>query len=163
MVSGTAVGEAALADMVPAGGNELAEGVEATLSAMVSEMWTAYEVLAKRVRETTDDARPELRKALNSQKDVGLRSEIGIRNNFKLTFASDGKDIQTIVEDPRIRALALLRHIIVHQGGKRDEKFNTRSEGLTVLDHFKCPGSPEKINLTRPIVLDLIRPIPELS
>ncbi len=163
VVSGMKMGEIALGSMVPAGGDELEEGIDATLSAMVTGMWTAFEVLAETVWCATDAARPALKQALKGQKQIGHRSTLGIRRRYRLTFAVDATDILNIVDDSKIEALALIRNIIVHLGGKRDAEFNTRGTTVPELCYFLKPNAPEKIKLTGPVVLNLIKPIPTMG
>ncbi len=161
--SGIGIGEDALSVMVPAGGDELEEGIDATLSAMVTGMWTAFEVVAEQVWHATDAARPHLKQALQGQRNVGHRSALGIRRRYGFTFVVNGEDILRIVDDSKVEALALVRNVIVHTGGKRDGEFNTRAAPLSELNYFTAPNAPVKIKLTGQAVLNLIKPLPELG
>jgi hypothetical protein len=161
--SGITVGEVAMGVMVPAGGAELEEGIDAMLNAIVTEMWTAFEVLAESVWNAADAVRPRLKQALQGKKQVGLRSTLGIRNRYGFTFPVDNTKIMTALNDTKIEALALVRNIIVHLGGRKDTEFVTRGKPLAELSYFFGPKSPDTIKLTGPVVRDLIKPIPELG
>lgn len=161
--SGMETGEEALSVMVPAGGLELEEGIDAMLCAMVIETWTAFEVLAESVWNAVDTARPNLKQSLQGKRGVGLRSTFGIRNRYALTFATDSASIMGTLNDTRIEALALVRNLIVHLGGKKDSEFETRGKSLVELAYFFSANAPAKIKLTGPVVLDLIKPISTLG
>ncbi|HSI10600.1 MAG TPA: hypothetical protein VK961_01090, partial [Chthoniobacter sp.] len=60
-------------------------------------------------------------------------------------------------------ALALIRNVIVHLGGRRDSEFDRRAAPIPELQHFLSPNAPQKIKFTGPAVLDLIKSIPDMG
>ena len=78
-----------------------------------------------------------------------LSSRTGsIANFYRWTISYDNLDIISVVDNPAIHALAILRNALVHSAGKIDERFQKDREGIKVF------GSSIKIPIPQ---LDQIR------
>lgn len=163
--SGMAIGEDALARMIPAGGSETEEGIEAILIAMVTGLWTAFEVMAEEIWNASIVERPLLNASITDKerKATGFRSMKKLRCLYGYTFRTDEGQIFTVLNDDRIDALALTRNLIVHTGGVVDEEFDNRRANIPALACFAKVGRGQKITLTGPVVRDLLNPITSLG
>jgi hypothetical protein len=159
--SGMTVGEVALGTMIPAGGDETAEGIEAILMGMITGLWTSFEVLAEEIWNSAVLERPVLVAGITEKewKASGFRSIRKLRSLYGYTFRKDETGISKVLNDNRIEALALTRNIIVHTGGVIDEQFDRRRGSIEALSCFSITQLGEKIKVTGPIVHDLLRPV----
>jgi hypothetical protein len=60
----------------------------------------------------------------------GFDSLEGIRSGYADAFADDAPEITSLVNDKSLDALALVRNLIVHNGGKIDETYLRRKSSL---------------------------------
>ena len=122
------------------------------LKSAIIHAWTAYEVLAEDLWKGVVKKRP----SLDNQKgwtdkqrgNAKFQNRHGIANFYRWTFSHDNLDIISVVDNPAIHALAILRNALVHSAGKIDERFQKDREGIKVF------GSSIKINIPQ---LDQIR------
>ena len=159
--NGMTVGEVALGNMIPAGGDETAEGIEAILMGMITGVWTSFEVLAEDVWNRAVLERPSLEAQITDKewKSSGFRSTKKLRHLYGYIFRTDETEIFNVLNDDRIDALSLTRNIIVHTGGVIDGDFDGRRATIQALDCFAATPVNQKISLTGPIVLHLLKPM----
>ncbi|RYD79830.1 MAG: hypothetical protein EOP84_12585 [Verrucomicrobiaceae bacterium] len=162
---GMTVGEVALGNLIPAGGDETAEGIDAILTGMVTGLWTAFEVLVEDVWKAATAARPVLESSMTDKERQisGFRSTKRIRHLYGFTFRTDESAIFRILNDERIDALSLTRNLIVHTGGIVDAEFDTRRVTIPWLSCFAANKRGDRINLSGQTVHHLLNPIPTLG
>lgn len=161
VASGMTVGEVNLAILIPAGGKETQEGIDAVLTGMVTGLWTAFEVLVEQTWNGVVKERPQLKSSMTNKerKQSGFRSLHRVRHLYGYTFRVNEADIFKVLNDDRIDALALTRNILVHTDGVIDEEFDERRKLIPALNCFTQVSRGDKIHLTGNIVCNFLEPI----
>ena len=160
VASGMIIGEVNLANMIPAGGNETQEGIDAVLTGMITGMWTSYEVLLEQIWNAVVAERPHIKSSITNKewKQAGLRSLLKVRRLFGYTFRVNEVEIFRILNDNRIDALALTRNLLIHTDGVIDTEFDSRRASIPGLNCFSSTQCGDKIQLTGNIVCNLLEP-----
>ncbi len=160
-LGGMQIGEMAISQMAPVGGDEIAEGIEAVLIGMLTGTWTAYEVLVEDLWKSVVLEFPFLKKRITEDewKCAGLRSLRKARNLYKFTLRYDTDAILHCLSDQNLDALALTRNLIVHCGGKVDKGFEKGRKKIAQLNCFSHIQRDQRIPVDGQIVRDLILPI----
>lgn len=164
-------------------GTVLSEGGDAWLSGQVTATWTAFEALSEELWETALNLHPQRLCGLSGKRDksvelwmlqkhgydlsqsmgtvlktkYGFDSLDGIRAGYADAFSDDAVDIQKMLTDKSLDALALVRNVIVHNGGVIDEPYLRRK---SALPSGAIGSLGDSINLDGPLVSELItRPL----
>ncbi len=70
-----------------------------------------------------------------------------LRRDYESAFSENGKTIRDVLDDPALDRLQALRNVLVHRGGKADEKFCKNVKDLPMA---RFAGIQEK----SPVLLD---------
>lgn len=150
----------------------------AILEAMVISAWTAFEVLAEDLHSNVLRERPSLdtrnswTKEEKSNSSFSSRSKIA--NDYRFTFRKDNGDILASLDNPAVHALAILRNVLIHSGGKIDAGFQKHRTGFEVypskvkipipqLKLIRGQSVGYRISLTGPIVRAFTDPVTPLG
>jgi len=133
--------------------------------AVVTKAWSAIEILLKDLWHSVTPLRLEFQAVINSvPKEERARTFTFLnlpktRKTYLLTFKSDPRRIDEALKDNALDALSLLRHLIVHAGGKLDKTFMDRSNGNALLKSIRAAGRHSEAEFTG----EVIRPIIDRS
>ena len=163
--SGMTIGEVNLAGMIPAGGDETREGIEAVLVGMITGMWTAFKVVMERTWKVAVAVRPDLESQITTRerKQTGFRSLKRVRLLYGFTFRKSEAEIFHVLSNDRTDALASTRNLLVHTGGVIDEEFDEKRKTIRALDCFSAIARNKKVPLTGQIVCGLLAPVAVLG
>jgi len=144
------------------------------LTSSIIQTWTAYEVLASELWEGVVKKRPSLDTRASWSRDQRSHSRFtsrsGIANRYRWTFPMDNADILSVVDNPAIHALALVRNILVHSAGKIDGAFNGDRKGFKPWGSSKAVRIPQlrvikwrkigfKVPFSGPMVRHFVDPV----
>ena len=124
----------------------------------VIQSWTAFEVLAEDLncsaREKHDECFP--RSVLAGRRYTFRRLE-ALCKSFKTAFCDDGR-INAVVGSKEVKALALLRHLLVHKAGIVDQRFLDQCLEKPAVNEFTAFGRGQDIKINGEMVRSLIDP-----
>lgn len=81
-----------------------------------------------------------------------------IKAAYSSSFWKDGETIKNLVAQDSLKALSLLRNIIVHKGGVIDKTFSNESKKLDLLKEIRAPGEGKHIFLNGELVHNITEP-----
>ena len=135
------------------------EGFKALVQSVAILAWSAFEVLCEDLHTFVREECPTHFKTSPIQHgDYKFRRMDGVPGAYKRLFAGEAKIIAEI-ENSDVRALGLLRHLLVHKNGKVDQKhLDQRKDppAATQLDQF---GLGTYVELDGDSVRSLIDPV----
>ena len=82
-----------------------------------------------------------------------------VRRAYISAFASDRDEIERIISDKSLDALAAMRHMIVHRAGVIDKDFMDDSNGLSVLAAIRSLGLKQPVLIDGDLVRVLVEPV----
>jgi hypothetical protein len=124
----------------------------------IIQSWTAFEVLAEDLncgaREKHFECFPS--NVLTGKRFTSRRLD-SLCESFRRAFCGDAH-INAVVGSKEVKALALLRHLLVHKGGFVDRQFLNQCSGDPVVNEFSTLGLNQEIKINGGMVRSLVDP-----
>lgn len=124
----------------------------------IIQSWTAFEVLAEDLncgaREKHSECFPP--HVLTGKRYTFRRLE-ALCASFRRAFCDDAH-INAVVRSKEVKALALLRHLLVHKGGLVDQQFLNQCSEDPVVNEFSMFGLNQEIKINGGMVRSLVDP-----
>ena len=117
---------------------------------MIVQAWTAFEIITDHLYRAVKKTRPRLYAELSNKKKkaIGFSSRRKIRDSYAILIQPEDEAIRDVLKNSAIDALALVRCLIVHAGGKVDDWFIDDSEDVAEVAHYR--GLPEGTQIEIP-------------
>ena len=128
------------------------------LKALVIQAWATFEAMTKELWESVaNSSNLSFHRPQRGEKDViGFSSKDKIRNSYDLGFNDPA--IACHLHRQKIDALALLRNVLVHHGGKVDQIFKSAASHHPSLKELSSLPDGTVIPVTGPMVISVIEP-----
>jgi len=124
----------------------------------IVQSWTAFEVLAEDLNSGAREKHAECFSAdVRKGRQYTFRRLEAMCESFRRAFYDDVK-INAVVGSKEIKALAVLRHLLVHKGGIVDQKFLNQCSEKPVVTEFSEFGIGQEIKINGEIVRSLVDP-----
>jgi hypothetical protein len=122
----------------------------------IIQSWTAFEVLAEDLnrgaREKHSECFPH---NVRTQKGYTFRGLEALCKSFNRAFCDDAK-INTVVRSKEIKALAILRHLLVHKNGVVDQIFLDQCHQEPLVNEFSMFGLGQAVSINGDMVRSLV-------
>ena len=136
------------------------DALELTLKSVVIQVWTAFEILTEQLLLLSLDGHKECfsKEVHDKTQKFRFRRLDAILGAYKTAFSGDSK-IDALLDDPTVKACALLRHLLVHCGGAVDKKFLTQCQEPPIVRSFWKWKDSQKIEIDGEMVCSLVDPV----
>lgn len=132
--------------------------VEGMLRSIIVQAWGTFEVLAEDLFTESLNQNQASFGFLKGNEKWRFRSRSAVRDCYKTAFPMDNASIKAALDHEAIDALALLRNVLVHKGGRADKEFLNEAKKLSLLAPFYTLREAEPVNLDGEIVLSIVDP-----
>jgi len=126
---------------------------------VIIQSWTAFEVLAEDLncgaREKHSDCFPP---SVLTGKRYTFRRLEALYKSFERAFCDDA-GINAVVSSREIKALAVLRHLLIHKGGVVDKVFLDQCLEKPVVQDFSMFGLGREVTINGEMVRSLVDPV----
>ncbi len=157
-------GTKSAANIASIAGRHLSHGaLHVLLQSIIVQAWTAFEILAGDLTNGVCRLNPQsFSGGRLPKKGFNVKRMESLYDSFRIAFP-DEPDIKSKIEDPAIKALGLLRHLIAHKNGIVDQKHIEQCGQSPLVDSFSSFNENEKVLLTGRFVRDLVDPVTVLA
>lgn len=130
------------------------------MKAIIIQAWTGFEKLAGKMANETRKKHAECfgQIGVDPSKYLNVKSMDGLEKSFKAAFGND-QSICGIITSKEIKALGILRHLLVHQNGVVDQRHLDQRSLAPIVTSFDSFSLNTEILLDGPMVRSLVDPV----
>jgi hypothetical protein len=149
-----------LESLVAKSGSIVRDALERNLDSVIIQVWSGFELLTEQLLlESLDGHHGAFPDPVHiASKKLRFRRLEAIQNAYKTAFDHD-QQIDALLDMEVIKALSLLRHLLIHTGGKVDQTFLNQCADLPPVTRFSRWGKGDIIPVDGQMVKELIEPV----
>ena len=133
------------------------------LKSILIQAWTAFEVLAEDLHCGAREKHPEcFTSNICSAKGYHFRRLGSLKESYKKAFGNDF-NINAVIESKEVKALAVVRHLLVHRNGIVDQAFLNQCSESPVVTNFSAFAANQEVLITGSMVRLLVDPTVRLG